>query len=68
MLAVLPLAYFSNLNAGMTHYGTGSAPVYFGDGYVTQSTWWKIGLLVSIMNVVIWLTIGTAWWKLLGWW
>ena len=27
LMAVLPLAYFSNLNAGITHYGTGSAPV-----------------------------------------
>ncbi|MGA2000668.1 MAG: DASS family sodium-coupled anion symporter [Terriglobales bacterium] len=68
LLAVLPLAYFSNLNAGMTHYGTGSAPVYFGDGYVTQGTWWRIGFLISAMNVCIWLVIGVAWWKLLGWW
>ncbi|MFB3813845.1 MAG: DASS family sodium-coupled anion symporter [Terriglobales bacterium] len=68
LLAVLPLAYFSNLNAGITHYGTGSAPVYFGDGYVTQGTWWKIGLFISVMNVCIWLVIGVAWWKLLGWW
>ena len=34
LLAALALAYFSNLNAGLTHYGTGSAPVFFGAGYV----------------------------------
>ena len=37
LLASLMLAYFSNLNAGLTHYGTGSAPVYFGLGYVSQA-------------------------------
>jgi DASS family divalent anion:Na+ symporter len=68
LLATLPLAYFSNLNAGITHYGTGSAPVYFGAGYVSQGTWWKVGFLVSLVNLVLWLGLGLLWWKLLGWW
>src|SRR6185312_3072377 len=42
MIAALPLAYFSNLDAGITHYGTGSAPVFFGSGYVRQTDWWRI--------------------------
>ena len=29
-LAVLSLAYFSNLDASLTHYGTTPAPIYFG--------------------------------------
>lgn len=66
--AALPLAYFSNLNAGITHYGTGSAPVFFGAGYVDEGEWWKIGFLVSVVNVVIWLGIGGLWWKLIGLW
>lgn len=68
LLAAFVLAYFSNLNAGMTHYGTGSAPVYFGVGYISQSTWWKIGFIMSAVNVVIWLTIGMFWWKIIGFW
>jgi DASS family divalent anion:Na+ symporter len=32
----LVLAFLSSLNAAMTHYGTGSAPVFFGAGYVAQ--------------------------------
>ncbi|HCA59885.1 MAG TPA: anion permease, partial [Blastocatellia bacterium] len=67
-LAVLLLAYFSNLNAGLTHYGTTPAPIYFGTGYVSLQTWWKIGLAASVVNIVIWGTVGVAWWKLLGWW
>ena len=29
LLAALALAYFSNLNAATTHYGTASAPIFF---------------------------------------
>jgi DASS family divalent anion:Na+ symporter len=68
LLCALALAYFSNLNAGLTHYGTGSAPVYFGLGYVGQNAWWKIGFLISIVNVVIWLGLGPLWWKAIGIW
>ncbi|MEO7659539.1 MAG: DASS family sodium-coupled anion symporter [Pyrinomonadaceae bacterium] len=67
-LAVLLLAYFSNLNAGLTHYGTTPGPIYFGTGYVKQSQWWTIGLIASVLNIIIWSTIGLGWWKLLGWW
>jgi divalent anion:Na+ symporter, DASS family len=66
LMAALPLAFFSNLNAGITHYGTGSAPVYFGSGYVSQGDWWRLGFIVSLINVVVWLGIGPLWWKLIG--
>lgn len=67
-LAVLLLAYFSNLSAGLTHYGTTPGPIYFGTGYVKQKTWWTIGLIASILNIIIWSVFGLMWWKLLGWW
>ena len=66
--AALALAYFSSLNACLTHYGTGSAPIFFGAGYVSQATWWKLGFLISLVNLLIWVGIGSLWWKLLGWW
>ncbi len=68
LMAALPLAFFSNLNAGLTHYGTGSGPVYFGAGYVTQAEWWKLGFLISLVNLVLWLGVGSVWWKVLGLW
>jgi divalent anion:Na+ symporter, DASS family len=67
-LAVLSLAYFSNLDASLTHFGTTPAPIYFGAGYVKQRTWWKLGLIVSFMTIPIWVIFGFIWWKLLGWW
>ena len=68
LLAAMPLAYFSSLNAGLTHYSTGSAPVFFAGGYVSQGDWWRTGLIVSLVNLVLWLGVGMAWWKVLGWW
>jgi divalent anion:Na+ symporter, DASS family len=68
MLAALAFGYFSNLNAGITHYGTGSAPVYFGEGFVALGEWWKLGFILSVVNLLIWLGLGMTWWKLLGWW
>ncbi|WP_312197736.1 anion permease [Anaerospora hongkongensis] len=67
-LVALALAYMSNLCMSLTHYAAGPAPIYFGAGYVDQGTWWKIGFLVSVVNVIIWVGIGSFWWKLLGLW
>jgi DASS family divalent anion:Na+ symporter len=68
LLAALVLGFFSNLFSSMTHYSTGPAPVLFGSGYVKLIDWWKLGALVSVVNVVIWLGIGGCWWKFLGLW
>ncbi|MDA1081175.1 MAG: DASS family sodium-coupled anion symporter [Gemmatimonadetes bacterium] len=68
LLAVAMLAYFSNLSASLTHYGTTTAPIYFGADYITQREWWRLGLYVSFATVTIWSVSGLAWWKVLGWW
>lgn len=67
-LVALALAYMSNLCMSLTHYAAGPAPIYFGAGYVDQGTWWKIGFLVSVVNMIIWVGIGSFWWKILGLW
>jgi DASS family divalent anion:Na+ symporter len=67
-LAVLSLAYFSNLGASLTHYGTTPAPIYFGAGYMSQRTWWWLGLITSVATIIIWSVVGFAWWKLLRLW
>lgn len=58
----------SSLSAGLTHYGTGTAPVYFGTKYVSTAEWWSIGFIVSVVNLLIWGFIGGMWWKVLGYW
>lgn len=68
MLAALVLAFFSNLFAGITNYGAGPAPVLFGTGYVEVGAWWRVGFIVSVINIVIWLGVGGLWWKVIGLW
>lgn len=68
LMAALVLAFFSNLFSSMTHYGTGPAPVFFGSGYVEMADWWKLGFLISIVNIVVWVGVGGLWWKLLDLW
>jgi DASS family divalent anion:Na+ symporter len=68
LLAALVLGFASNLFSSLTHYGSGPAPVLFGSGYVELSTWWKLGFLASLINILIWLIAGGLWWKLLGLW
>ncbi|HUS13199.1 MAG TPA: DASS family sodium-coupled anion symporter [Pyrinomonadaceae bacterium] len=67
-LAVLSLAYFSNLDASLTHFGTTPGPIYFGAGYVKQKIWWKLGLITSFMTIAIWVILGFTWWRVLKLW
>ena len=67
-LTVAVLAYFSNLCACTTNYSTGPVIIYFGLGYVEPGKWFRIGFLMSLFHLVIWLGVGLPWWKLIGWW
>jgi DASS family divalent anion:Na+ symporter len=68
LLAVYSLACMANLTAGLTHYGTTTAPIVFAERYVTFADWWRVGFAASLVNLTIWLTVGFAWWKFLGFW
>lgn len=67
-LLAYSLAFSSSLFACITHYGTGSAPILFGADYVDLKTWWKIGFIISIFFLLIWVGVGAVWWKILGLW
>jgi DASS family divalent anion:Na+ symporter len=67
-MAALLLAYFSNLSACLTHYGTTPGPILFGAGYVSQAVWWRMGLVCVLPHFLVWGVLGPLWWKLLGWW
>lgn len=68
LFGALVLAFLSNLMGGLTHYGIGSAPVFYGAGYVPLSQWWGYGFLCSVVNLIIWVGVGGVWWKFLGLW
>ncbi|HET9656446.1 MAG TPA: anion permease [Kineosporiaceae bacterium] len=68
LLAALVLGFVSSLFGSLTHYACGPAPVLFGGGYVGLGAWWRLGAVVSVANIVIWMAVGGAWMKLLGIW
>jgi len=68
LLAVMSLAFLSTLCGGLTHYASGSAPVYFGPGYVSQADWWRLGFIMSLVYVTVFGTVGLGWWKIIGLW
>lgn len=66
LLATAVLGSFSCMFGGLTTYGCGPAPIYFGSGYVTTKEWFSLGFLMSVVNLAIWFTIGFAWWHFIG--
>jgi DASS family divalent anion:Na+ symporter len=68
LVTALAFGFFSSLNAAITHYGTGPAPIIFGAGYLSQPQWWRIGFVISVLHLIIWLGAGCLWWKVIGLW
>ena len=66
LVSALVLGIFSNIMGCTTHYGIGSAPPFFGAGYVPLPTWWKIGFGLSIFYIATFLGVGSVWWKVIG--
>lgn len=67
-LSALALGFTANLCLAITHYSGTASPMFFGPGFVGLGTWWKLGFIFSIVNLVIWIGIGSMWWKVLGLW
>lgn len=68
LLAAIAFAALSNIMIPLTHYGGGAAPILYGAGFVTQGKWWQLGFIMVTVNLVIWLGIGSLWWKVIGLW
>jgi DASS family divalent anion:Na+ symporter len=67
-LVAYALLFAANLSASLTHYGTTPAPIVFAADFVAHGEWWKIGLLISIVNLGVWTGVGLVWWKIIGLW
>ncbi|GAB6156639.1 anion permease [Desulfosporosinus burensis] len=66
--AVFLVAFLMVISSTLTHYGNGLGPLLMGTGYVEKTTWWKIGFVVTLLATVVYLTIGLAYWKVIGLW
>jgi DASS family divalent anion:Na+ symporter len=67
-LVAFSFACFTNLAAGLTNYGTTPSPMFYAQDYVSFRKWWGVGAAVSVVNIAIWSTVGSAWWKIIGLW
>lgn len=68
LLAALAFGFIGNLFGGLAHYSSGPAGVVYGSGYVPTGEWFRVGFLMSVVNIVIWTVAGGLWTKLLGMW
>ncbi|MFT4248727.1 MAG: DASS family sodium-coupled anion symporter [Pseudomonas sp.] len=65
---VLMMVAGSTIMMTLTHYATGTSPIIFGSGYVTLGRWWRVGFVMCVFELLVFATLGIAWWKLLGYW
>ena len=68
MLFALILAASTGIMMSLTHYASGSSPVIYNSGYTTMGEWWIAGFVMSVVEILIFCTIGITWWKMLGYW
>lgn len=68
MLAAMMLAFITALMSSTTHYANGPASILATSGYVKQSTWWKLNVVMGIVYLLIFGLVGPLWMKLIGMW
>ena len=65
LMLSLMLLYATNFNALITPQGSSANVIYIGSGYVTPKEVYKIGALVTLLNTIVFLTIGTLWMRII---
>ena len=57
----LLLCYALGLMGVLTPYATGSAPIYYGSGYVTRREFWRLGATFGAIYLAVLLGLGLPW-------
>ncbi len=65
---IMMMVAASGIMMTLTHYATGTSPIIFGSGYVSMGRWWGVGLVMCLVELLIFAVIGGLWWKVLGYW
>jgi len=55
------LLFATNFNAIITPQGSSANVIYTGSGYIEPKEVYKVGGIVTLVNTLVFLTIGTAW-------
>lgn len=65
-IAIFALVICTNYFGSITQFANARNPLLFAEGFVPVKTWWKVGFICSVVNLVIVFTVGILWWKILG--
>ncbi len=66
LIMALILSCATNVSCSLTQYTHARGPILFGAGYIPIGTWWKNGFAMSVVNLIIFISIGLVWWKIIG--
>ena len=64
-LALL-LGFSSSLYGSLTPYTHARGVILFESGYVTKKEWLSAGFIINLLNQLIFIVVGLAWWKMVG--
>lgn len=60
-MMALMLLFATNFNAIITPQGSSANVIYVGSGYLEAGEIYKVGGIITLVNTIVFLTIGTAW-------
>ncbi|SCC18859.1 DASS family sodium-coupled anion symporter [Gilliamella intestini] len=66
LIAIFSLVICTNYFGSITQFANARNPLLFAEGFVPVKTWWKVGFICSVVNLVIVFTVGISWWKIIG--
>ncbi|MWN89908.1 DASS family sodium-coupled anion symporter [Gilliamella sp. Pra-s65] len=66
LIAVFALVICTNYFGSITQFANARNPLLFAEGFVPVKTWWKVGFICSVVNLIIVFTVGILWWKIIG--
>lgn len=61
-------AFLMVISSSLTHYGNALGPMLIGTGVTSKASWWRVGLILTIFQATIYLSIGMLYWHLIGLW
>jgi DASS family divalent anion:Na+ symporter len=60
-LMALMLLFATNFNAIITPQGSSANVIYVGSGYIEAGEIYKVGGIITLVNTLVFLSVGTAW-------
>ena len=60
-MMALMLLFATNFNAIITPQGSSANVIYAGSGYLEAGEIYKVGGIITLLNTIVFLTVGTAW-------